>query len=286
MPANDKNLIQMIMCAALSRLEFGEVVYEAGGTHGPRVQEEAQLVLVHAGHAEIQVDAATRHVPPGHCILLLPGRHEYFRFAPSTHTRHSWCSVRFADGAKLYQGLTEASIVARTSAALDSVVRLGLVTQAGPTAAHRAMLECLGRAALLEYLAHLEHANEANRFDFPEQLVHVLTHVHMHLGDKLDLNKLAELGHATPATMVRLFKRHLGDTRMRVVWALRVERAAALLRETGASVAAVAWQLGYKSPAHFCRAFKSAHGVTPTTYRKRARPADNTTADNPPREGP
>ena len=281
MPANDKYLTQMIMDAALSRLEFGEVVYEAGGTHGPRVQEEAQLVLVHAGHAEIRVDSETRHVPPGHCILLLPGRREYFRFATDTHTRHSWCSVRFADGARLYERLAADSVVARTSAALDSVIRLGLVTQVGPTAAHRAMLECLGRAGLLEYLAHLEHANGANRFDFPESLVHVLTHVHMHLGDELDLNRLARLAHTTPATMVRIFKRHLGDTPMRVVWALRVERAAALLRETGASVAAVAWQLGYKSPAHFCRAFKRVHGVTPTTYRRRARPADDAPSDKP-----
>ena len=42
--------------------------------------------------------------------------------------------------------------------------------------------------------------------------------------------------------------------------------AAQQLLMTASSVKAVAYEVNYKHPGHFCRAFKRYHGMTPSEY--------------------
>ena len=49
----------------------------------------------------------------------------------------------------------------------------------------------------------------------------------------------------------------------------RMERAAALLRETDLSVAEIAGQVGYESQSKFTAAFKETYGELPSEYRRR-----------------
>jgi AraC-like DNA-binding protein len=55
--------------------------------------------------------------------------------------------------------------------------------------------------------------------------------------------------------------------------AWRLALAADLLLEPGASVTAVARQVGYGSPFTFSTAFKRSYGTSPRTYRDARRPA-------------
>ena len=48
----------------------------------------------------------------------------------------------------------------------------------------------------------------------------------------------------------------------------RMERAAALLRETDLSVAEIAGQVGYESQSKFTAAFKEQFGQLPKEYRR------------------
>ena len=48
----------------------------------------------------------------------------------------------------------------------------------------------------------------------------------------------------------------------------RMEKAAALLRETDMSVAEIAGQVGYESQSKFTAAFKEQFGLLPTAYRR------------------
>src|SRR5262245_36774240 len=73
----------------------------------------------------------------------------------------------------------------------------------------------------------------------------------------------AEIGNTT-------FREHLT--------AVRMERAADLLRSRGPTVREVAHRVGYRQPAQFAKAFRRHHGTSPSTYRSR-RP--NGTDDGP-----
>src|SRR5439155_25713832 len=62
----------------------------------------------------------------------------------------------------------------------------------------------------------------------------------------------AEIGHTT-------YRSHLTQVRM--------ERAAELLATRGLTIREVAHRVGYRQPAQFAKAFRRAHGVSPSEYR-------------------
>ena len=61
---------------------FGDVEYGPGGSCGPRVQRDYQLVIMHEGTLDIEIDGTTLPLGTGQAILLCPGRREQLRFHP------------------------------------------------------------------------------------------------------------------------------------------------------------------------------------------------------------
>src|SRR5919199_6221988 len=72
---------------------FGDVRYPPGGTFGPRVQQDFQIVIIYEGEARITIDGQELYVPGHHAALLLPTRCELFHFAATEATRHTWCAI-------------------------------------------------------------------------------------------------------------------------------------------------------------------------------------------------
>jgi transcriptional regulator GlxA family with amidase domain len=68
----------------------------------------------------------------------------------------------------------------------------------------------------------------------------------------------AEIGNTT-------FREHLT--------AVRMDRAADMLRVRGLTVRDVAHRCGYRQPAQFAKAFRRHHGASPSTFRSRRPPA-------------
>jgi AraC-like DNA-binding protein len=60
----------------------------------------------------------------------------------------------------------------------------------------------------------------------------------------------------------------IGDTTFREhLTAVRMERAAELLRMRGLTVRDVAHRVGYRQPAQFAKAFRRHHGIAPSDFR-------------------
>lgn len=53
--------------------------------------------------------------------------------------------------------------------------------------------------------------------------------------------------------------------------AIRMDRAAELLDDPRYSIRSVAFQVGYRQPAQFAKAFRRQHGVSPSEFRIRRR---------------
>jgi AraC family transcriptional activator of mtrCDE len=86
------------------------------------------------------------------------------------------------------------------------------------------------------------------------------------------LEELAELCHMSRATFARLFTKAAGMPPAELLTQLRMQTAAQLLGQDGATSARVAEAVGYQSEAAFSRAFSRHHGVGPGEFRRRARP--------------
>jgi AraC family transcriptional regulator, regulatory protein of adaptative response / methylphosphotriester-DNA alkyltransferase methyltransferase len=64
----------------------------------------------------------------------------------------------------------------------------------------------------------------------------------------------------------------IGETTFREhLTAVRMDRAAELLRIRGLTVRDVAHRVGYRQPAQFAKAFRRHHGIAPSDYRANGR---------------
>jgi AraC family transcriptional regulator len=106
-----------------------------------------------------------------------------------------------------------------------------------------------------------------------KRIAALLRLMHDNLDQPQRLARLARQSGCSPFHFHRRFVSVVGETPMRHVSRLRLERAAYLLAITDEPVLAVALQVGYEAHETFTRAFRRHFGVPPTDYRRAAKAA-------------
>ena len=89
-----------------------------------------------------------------------------------------------------------------------------------------------------------------------------------HMDRRVTIEELAHRYLSNPTTLKTVFKEVYGSSLAAHMKEHRMERAAALLRETDLSVAEIAGQVGYESQSKFTAAFKEQFGQLPKEYRR------------------
>jgi len=121
---------------------------------------------------------------------------------------------------------------------------------------------------------------------YEARLQRVITHVHAHLDEPLDLNALADVAHLSPHHWHRVYHAMTGETLAATVKRLRLQRAAAELVNGTQPVAGIARRAGYPDVASFTRIFKASYGLPPARYRSEGSHAVfQAAAASPPAEG-
>ena len=91
--------------------------------------------------------------------------------------------------------------------------------------------------------------------------------------EQLDVDDLARAAGLSRAHFSREFRAAFGESPHSYLLTRRMERAAALLRNTDRSVVDVCFSVGLQSVGSFTSSFKRTYGVTPTEYRASFPPA-------------
>jgi AraC family transcriptional regulator len=104
--------------------------------------------------------------------------------------------------------------------------------------------------------------------DYQQRILRVLTHIHEHLDEALDLERLARVACFSSFHFHRIFAAMTGETIADHVRRLRLERAAMELRSGAKHVVQVALDAGYEAHEAFTRSFKTAYGVSPAAFRR------------------
>jgi len=91
--------------------------------------------------------------------------------------------------------------------------------------------------------------------------------------EPLEVEDLAAAAGLSRAHFSREFRAAFGASPHAYLLTRRLERAAALLRNTDRSVAEVCMDVGLRSVGSFTTSFKRAYGKTPTAYRESFPPA-------------
>ena len=91
--------------------------------------------------------------------------------------------------------------------------------------------------------------------------------------EPLDVARLARAARLSQAHFSREFRRAFGETPHQYLLTRRLERAAALLRNTDRSVADICFTVGLSSVGSFTTSFGRVFGLSPTAYRATYPPA-------------
>jgi AraC-like DNA-binding protein len=85
--------------------------------------------------------------------------------------------------------------------------------------------------------------------------------------ERLEVPMLGRAAYLSPAHFSREFRRAFGETPHQYLLTRRLERAAALLRNTDRSVADICFTVGLRSVGSFTTSFRRVYGLSPTAYR-------------------
>jgi AraC family transcriptional regulator len=103
-----------------------------------------------------------------------------------------------------------------------------------------------------------------------EKLQRALKYARRNHGKNVLLSNLAAETGQSPFHAHRTLRAVLGETPKHFTLRLRVDRAAAALISSQASILDIALEYGFESHEAFCRAFQRRFQMSPSTYRKRA----------------
>ncbi|MDA3960943.1 MAG: AraC family transcriptional regulator [Planctomycetota bacterium] len=114
---------------------------------------------------------------------------------------------------------------------------------------------------------YVDSRDEAARRALVQQVEAVMKR---NLAHSLRREDIAELVNISAPHLARLFKQATSKTLHTRMTELRMAQAASLLHDSTLTISQVAGEVGFGSFSHFTKAFRSAHGVTPSDYRKQA----------------
>lgn len=90
-----------------------------------------------------------------------------------------------------------------------------------------------------------------------------------HYAEKISLDQIAENMYLSPFYISKIFKSETGDTPIRHLINIRLERAMELLQAGfPGSIKEVAEQVGYEDAYHFSKLFKKRYGIPPSEAKK------------------
>lgn len=104
-----------------------------------------------------------------------------------------------------------------------------------------------------------------NRKYIVEQIV---SYFEDHYSEKISLDTIAENMYLSPFYISRIFKSETGDTPIRHLINIRLERARELLVQEEIPIQEVAAAVGYGDAYHFSKLFKKYYGKSPSQVRK------------------
>jgi AraC-like DNA-binding protein len=258
-------------CLWPEKVGVGEVVYPPGGTFGPRLQRNLQLIMIHTGHMTVWIDGTLYTAPTNTVSVLFPGHQEYFAFAEECETRHSWLHVFLPQFPEAFLArLARLPWHLPLSPAITDLIHEALALKDSPLSTAATLRKALAVQIIWRYIGEGELLMTGATTPVDPAVENARRFIQVHLGEPLTLDMIARAAAVSPAHLIRLFRRQLNTTPMAFLWERRVAMGIELLRQTGLGVGEIAIRCGFRTSYHFSRRVRQAAGITPLEVRQQA----------------
>lgn len=272
------DLVGLWEAASFRVVEAYEVVV------GPRwrieleVQPYAEIWLIQHGTCSITLGERFAVAGPGEVAVLLPGPHRISaNGGPNTLALSGFgCSLVLFDGVDLLQQLELPLVLPRPSSELLTSIDNAVAASRNDATDRIFRTRAWAELAIAEVVsistATLPRlATTSSLDDLRPEVSSALAYIAEHYADPLDIRTLASAVYLSPQHLTRCFRESLGVAPMSYIRRHRLGRARNKLIDTDRPVTEIMREVGFKSLAHFSRAFKSQFGTSPTAMRELAR---------------
>ncbi len=185
-------------------------------------------------------------------LQTLPGYHAMFNLEPAWRDRH-----RFESRLQLAPG--------------ELVTAIRLVDRIDSELEHRNPgFRVVATTTFLQLATFLSRCYSRARNPHSQSLLRIaeaIAHIESHFAEPVALAELVEISGMSRRSFIRTFESVMGDSPIRYLIRVRIQRACRLLLQTEESITGIAMQVGFSDSNYFARQFKIINGVTPRSYR-------------------
>jgi AraC-like DNA-binding protein len=100
------------------------------------------------------------------------------------------------------------------------------------------------------------------------KLSEILSYIENNYGKSIRLERLASRSNMSVSTLSRLFRKNLGQSPSEYLIKLRLDKAAAMLKNSDSGIGEIAEKSGFCDSNYFSKMFSRTFGVSPREYRK------------------
>lgn len=216
---------------------------------------------------------------PGSTMISVTGQAALWRWDRPVDALHVWLPHRLVQRAAAETGMVNPSRAElQNSFAVPGPVLRTMAgamfeeLKQGVRPGGSLLVECIATAMAIQLLrdhgAHTARLDSAAMGRLDDRRVRrVVDYMRENLGQRVELDDLAEVAGVSRFHLARLFKAATGESPHRFLLRLRVERAASLLSSDELPIAGVAAVCGFADQAHMTRQFRAAKGTTPGAFR-------------------
>ena len=269
--------------------------YAAGATTGTHLHRDfCALYVVKSGRGVHQIDGVPFGIARGDVYLLPPGaRHAYtgyqnlevdaFYFPPALWSDEELGALREVSGfwhLLLKNEARRLHLTPETHAPIEA----GIAEMRAEAARNERATPLLLRALLFRLLVNLariapapeattDAATPPQRLEargVEARFAELIAWCEANVERDISVSQMAGRLFLSPAHFARGWTREFGVPPAAYLRRLKLERARALLENSGQSVGHIARETGFKSAAHFSRSFRQLYGVSPLEFRRTA----------------
>lgn len=246
----------------------------------------AELAFVMSGRGRYRIEDELYDVKEGDLLLFNPGvRHQALLCEeaenPSTEFFVGFTDIAFPDAEPNCVPIPPEGCVVHTTGELRQRLFKICSSMEAEQAVCRQGRYFMLKAYLMQILLlvvreQCEPAQPASGYAFEsvnkkyvvEQLVNYFED---HYNEKISLDQIAENMYLSPFYISKIFKSETGDTPIRHLINIRLEKAKELLEsDRCGSIQEVAAMVGYDDAYHFSKLFKKHYGISPSKAKRKA----------------
>lgn len=231
-----------------------------------------QVILVTKGCGQLETrGGGSFQVRQGSCFVLIPGEWHRYRPDPTSGWTESWCELRGPLVAQLVRdGVINADTPVRSGAVEAGMEEaFGILLRRSQNKALPGFDPQLSACAMHVLASWADMGREAAAGpDALRAVSQIERHLAAHFKGPVELEELARAHGLAYSHFRRLFKEATGYSPWQYVIHLRLGVARRMLCSPGARIGVVAEALGFSSAFHFSSAFRAAHGVSPSEWRR------------------